>query len=279
MKKTLSLLLSLVLMLSLALPASAAETEYPTLEGGVTEIQKYGNIVLDIDPADLKDGGYTYGDLLTVTVNGTGYDMPLCTNYSDVDTGALVLRDSEGVLIAAINMGDFATSNGLAAKVTAEDGSYTWEFPEGQSLESITVSISMKEQGGYYDQYLIHQLTRTDERADYASDAVFANFRNVAVGDLGENAFFRSSSPVNNELGRASYADDLAEAGGIQAVMNLADSNELIEGYIAAEGFDSPLLPVSVRGGEGEGPEPGRGLHRCRLQVRPGGGPALLRGE
>ena len=123
MKKTLSLLLSLVLMLSLALPASAAETEYPTLEGGVTEIQKYGNIVLDIDPADLKDGGYTYGDLLTVTVNGTGYDMPLCTNYSDVDTGALVLRDSEGVLIAAINMGDFATSNGLAAKVTAEDGS------------------------------------------------------------------------------------------------------------------------------------------------------------
>ena len=82
MKKTLSLLLSLVLMLSLALPASAAETEYPTLEGGVTEIQKYGNIVLDIDPADLKDGGYTYGDLLTVTVNGTGYDMPLCTNYS-----------------------------------------------------------------------------------------------------------------------------------------------------------------------------------------------------
>ena len=81
-----------------------------------------------------------------------------------MDTGALVLRDSEGVLIAAINMGDFATSNGLAAKVTAEDGSYTWEFPEGQSLESITVSISMKEQGGYYYQYLIHQLTRTDVR-------------------------------------------------------------------------------------------------------------------
>ena len=252
MKKTLSLLLSLVLMLSLALPASAAETEYPTLEGGVTEIQKYGNIVLDIDPADLKDGGYTYGDLLTVTVNGTGYDMPLCTNYSDVDTGALVLRDSEGVLIAAINMGDFATSNGLAAKVTAEDGSYTWEFPEGQSLESITVSISMKEQGGYYDQYLIHQLTRTDERADYASDAVFANFRNVAVGDLGRR------HPGGHEPGGFQRAD---------------------RGLHRRRGLRLPLLPVSVRGGEGEGPEPGRGLHRCRLQVRPGGGPALLRGE
>ena len=234
MKKTLSLLLSLVLMLSLALPASAAETEYPTLEGGVTEIQKYGNIVLDIDPADLKDGGYTYGDLLTVTVNGTGYDMPLCTNYSDVDTGALVLRDSEGVLIAAINMGDFATSNGLAAKVTAEDGSYTWEFPEGQSLESITVSISMKEQGGYYDQYLIHQLTRTDERADYASDAVFANFRNVATTGMGKDVLYRGSSPINPELGRNTYVDAALKQAGVNVIMNLANSQEEAEAY---EGF------------------------------------------
>ncbi len=162
-----------------------------------------------------------------------------------------MLRDSEGVLIAAINMGDFATSNGLAAKVTAEDGSYTWEFPEGQSLESITVSISMKEQGGYYDHVpLIHQLTRTDERADYASDAVFANSATWLWRYWGENAFFRSSSPVNNELGRASYADDLAEVGGIQAVMNLADSNELIEGYIAAEGFDSPYYQSLYEAGK-----------------------------
>ena len=110
MKKTLSLLLSLVLMLSLALPASAAETEYPALEGGVTEIQKYGNIVLDIDPADLEAGGYTYGDLLTVTVNGTAYEMPLCTNYSDVDTGALVLRLLEPTArVASISTSIWAT--------------------------------------------------------------------------------------------------------------------------------------------------------------------------
>ena len=80
MKKTLSLLLSLVLMLSLALPASAAETEYPTLEGGVTEIQKYGNIVLDIDPADLKDGrekrraAARYGRLVRRPLEGSPAD-------------------------------------------------------------------------------------------------------------------------------------------------------------------------------------------------------------
>lgn len=240
MKKAASLLLALVLALSLALPAYAEETTYASFEGGVTEIQKYGNLVLDIDPADLQEAGYAYGDIVTLAIGEGEYQMPLCTNYSDVDTGSLVLRDSEGVLIAAINMGDFATTNGIAEKVTAEDGSYTWEFPEGTALEDITVTISMYEKEGYRDQYLIHQLTRTDVREDYASDAVFANFRNIASGELGENALFRSSSPVNNELGRAAYADDLAEANGIQTVMNLADSDELIQSYIDAEGFNSP---------------------------------------
>ena len=240
MKRAASLLLALVLALSLALPAYAAETEYASFEGGVTEIQKYGNLVLDIDPADLKEAGYAYGDVVSLAIGEDAYQMPLCTNYSDVDTGSLVLRDSEGVLIAAINMGDFATTYGVAQKVTAEDGSYTWQFPEGTSLEDVKVTISMHEKEGYRDQYLIHQLTRTDVREDYSSDAVFANFRNIAAGDLGENALFRSSSPVNNELGRASYADALAEENGIQTVMNLADSDELIQGYFAAEDFASP---------------------------------------
>ena len=240
MKKAASLVLALVLALSLALPAYAEGNQYASFEGGVTEIQKYGNLVLDIDPADLQEAGYAYGDVVSLAIGGESYDMPLCTNYSDVDTGSLVLRDSEGVLIAAINMGDFATTYGVAQKVTAEDGSYTWQFPEGTSLEDVKVTVSMQEKEGYRDQYLIHQLTRTDVREDYASDAVFANFRNIAAGDLGENALFRSSSPVNNELGRAAYADALAQESGIRAVMNLADSDELIQGYFAAEDFASP---------------------------------------
>lgn len=240
MKKATSLLLALILAFSLALPAAAEEAGYDVLEGGVTEIQKYGNIILDIAAQDLLDAGYEYGDLLTVTVNDTDHQMPLCTNYSDVDTGSLVLRDAEGVLIAAINMGDFATTNSLAEKVTAEDGSFEWKFAEGKSIEDITVSIAMAAKGGYHDQYIIHQLERTNERSDYDSDEIFANFRNIAAGELGENALFRSSSPVNGELGRAAYADDFCEASGIQAVMNLADAGEDIEGYFEEEGFDSP---------------------------------------
>ena len=208
-------------------------------KGGVVEIQKYGNIVLDISPSDMIDAGFEYGDVLCLRVNGTTFMVPFCTNYSDVDTGALVARDA-GVLIVAVNMGDFATSNGLAVKEKHEDGSYTWIFPGGTGIEDIKVEITMGEKGGYKDQYLIHQLERTNERADYSSDVVFANFRNISSGEIGKKALYRSSSPVNNELGRAGYADALASMVLVQSVMNLADNNEGIEGYMAQEGYGSP---------------------------------------
>lgn len=223
---------------SKAAPA-APVAKAPDFIGSVTEVQKYGNIVVDISPEDMKAAGYEYGDILAVSVNGKAFDIPFCTNYSDVDTGEYVARDA-GVLIIAINMGDFATSNGLAVKEKYADGSYAWIYPEGTGIEDISVEISMGEKYGYKDQYLIHQLSRTNERADYASDAIFANYRNIASGNIGKNALYRSSSPVNNELGRASYADTLASYCLIQSVMNLADNNDGIEAYIAADGFDSP---------------------------------------
>lgn len=240
MKKVVSLLMIVVLMLGLALPASAAETTYPTIESGVQEIQKYGNIVLDVEPKKLQEAGYSYGDILAVTIDGKTYQIPLCTNYSDVDNGSYVARDNDDMLIIAINMGDFATANGIAEKITAEDKSFTWVFPDGRSIEDLVVSISMGEKGGYHDQYLIHQLVRTNNRSDYDSDQIFANFRNIASGDLGKNTLFRSSNPINNDLSRAAYADDFVEANGIQTVMNLANSDTDIAGYITQEDFDSP---------------------------------------
>ncbi|MGN0405138.1 MAG: tyrosine-protein phosphatase [Bariatricus sp.] len=250
MKKLISLLMIVVLMIGLTLPASAKEASYPTIESGVQEIQKYGNIVLDVKPKKLLEAGYEYGDILAVTIDGKTYQIPFCTNYSDVDTGSYVIRDNDDVLIIAINTGDFATTNGIAEKSISEDKSFTWVFPGGKSLEDLTVSISMDEKGGYYDQYLIHQLVRTNDRADYDSDQIFANFRNIAAGDLGKNALFRSSSPINNEFNRAAYADDFVESNGIRTVMNLANSDDDIAGYIAQDSFDSPYYASLFQDGK-----------------------------
>ncbi|MGN0714762.1 MAG: tyrosine-protein phosphatase [Anaerovoracaceae bacterium] len=245
-----ALVLIAVLMIGLALFASSAETSYPTFEIGVREIQKYGNIVLDVEPEKLQEAGYAYGDILAVTMDGKTWQMPFCTNYSDVDNGSYVACEKDEGLILAINMGDFATACGIAEKITAEDKSFTWVFPDGKSMENLVFSISMGEKGGYHDQYLIHQLVRTNERADYDSDQIFANFRNIAAGDLGKNALFRSSNPINNELGRAAYADDFVESNGIRTVMNLANSDAEIAGYIAQEDFDSPYYASLYQAGK-----------------------------
>ena len=94
----------------------------------------------------------------------------------------------------------------------------------------------MAEKGGYMAEYIMHDLQRTNDRADYPnlSDAEFGNFRNIATTGM-ELAGARTcgSSPINPELGRNTYVD-AARSVGAYVIMNLANSPEEAEAY---EGF------------------------------------------
>ena len=215
MKKLLSLVLALMLAM-FAVSAFAEETE-----ADVAEIQKYGNLVLSLTGSELLEAGYAYGDVVTVTINGTGYDMPVGSNYADVDQGSMICRvvikpdTKEDQIILAINMGDLATVSGIATKEkTDADPGYIWHLNEGVT-EPVRVSIAMKEQGGYYDQYVIHQLVRSENREDYPdlSDEEFANFRAITTTGVSTGKLYRSSSPVNPEINRNLIADRAASAG------------------------------------------------------------------
>ena len=247
MKKYLSLTALLVLALFMmvscatkALSEPVVVEEAKTLDSSVKDIQKYGNLVLSITKSDMDSIGAEYGDVFTVDLGDQVLEAPYCTSYSDVEIGDLVLRNDGDGIILAINMGDFASSYGIATKVSNPDKTYQWVFEEGKKLEDITLSLILTGKGEYRDQYLIHQLSRTNEREDYSSDAVFANFREIVGGNLGSGALYRSSSPVNNEIGRAKYADELMSLNNIKSVMNLADNREAIEGYFKEEDFASP---------------------------------------
>ena len=240
MRRKISYFIVFALALALIMSCATKAKSYESFTTGVTEIQKYGNLSLALDPEELTEAGYEYGDMLSVRIGENVYAVPLCTNYSDVNVGELVMRDNDDALTLAINMGDFATKNLGAKKTTGENKSFSWSLPDNKSLDSIVVVISMGEKDGYRDQYLIHQLERTNNREDYSSDDVFANARNIEGGNLGKNALYRSSSPVNNELGRAKYSDAFAKEHGIKCVMNLADSDDAIKGYFAKDDFASP---------------------------------------
>ena len=224
--------------------------EVKALESSVSDIQKYGNLVLSITKSDMDSINAEYGDVFTISLGDQVLQAPYCTSYSDVDLGNLVLRNDGDVMILAINMGDFASTYGIATKVTNPDKTYEWVFEEGKKLEDVTLSLVLTGKGEYRDQYLIHQLSRTNDRNDYSSDAVFANFRGIKGGNLGSDALYRSSSPVNNEIGRAMYADKLAEENKINTVMNLADSSDAVEGYFKEEGFASPYYKSLYENGQ-----------------------------
>lgn len=240
--RALSCLLALALMLSVGLtPALAAEDTPPelTATADAEAIQKYGNVGLSLSCAALLDAGYAYGDVLTVGFLDQTLELPLCSNYSDVDSGspAVFARPEDEFVVAAINMGDFASTYGIAVKTTHEDKSFTWAWAEGVE-GPVTFTIALKEAGGYYDQYVLHKLAYTDAREDFPdlSDEQFANFRAIETTGMGKGVLYRTSSPINpKNAGRYPYADAALRAHGVTVVMNLADDEATARGY---EGFD-----------------------------------------
>ncbi len=233
------LALALALCLCLGLTPVLAEDAPIT----VTEIQKYGNMVLSVSGSDLLSRGFAYGDGVTVTVNGQSYEMALGSNFSDVEQGSMILRvvikpeTNEDYALIAINMGDLATTAGVATKEKTEaDPGYVWHYNEGVEVP-VTVTVELTKPGAYYDSWLMNQLVRSENREDYPelTDAEYANFRAVTTTGVGANKLYRSSSPVNPEINRNKQADAAAREAGIRTFINLADNDQVMRGY---EGFD-----------------------------------------
>ena len=188
--KRICLLLTLALIAMLAAFASAETGECPPVETGIADIQKFGNLILDITPDALLDLGYEYGDMVTLQIGDKVWDAPVCGNYSDVDNGEPLCRvkqadnpDDNKVLLA-INDGDLATWLGIATRVSIDENpGFRWDYAEGYQ-DGVQVTLSLNEKGGYLEQMKLHQLQMSNDRADYPdlTDEQYANFRNVEIG-------------------------------------------------------------------------------------------------
>ena len=217
MKKLLSLLLCCALLLT----SLIAFAESPvSMTGKVTEIEKYGHALLDVKIADFLAAGFTLGDVVTVKAGTFEGDMPFFDGYY-VDKGAMMVRAYPGheCIAVCINYGKFAETAGIGI--------------------GDEVTITLTSPAAALDVQVMNSLVYTNERADYASDEIFANFRMVKVGAIGEGKLYRAASPINNENNRAAISNALVEAAGVKSVMNMADTDEEIAAYAAAEDFNS----------------------------------------
>lgn len=206
----------------------AEETDGPeavaAVEAGIAEIKDSGNIILTIGPETMRELGYEPADVVLVKIGTVELEMPIGTNYTDVDSGepiCLFKTSSSGVdqVVLAANTGNMAAQMGIADK----------------PMDTLTVSVSMVEKQGYAAGYAIHRLgaRSSKDRADYPdlSDAEFANFRAVETTGFGRGTLYRSSSPVNPALNRNTEADEAMQLALVRTVMNMADSEETLKGF------------------------------------------------
>ena len=221
-RKVFAILVLCVLVLNLS---SCSLTMKPSDKAGkvsaaVIEIEKYGHAVLDITTEDFIAAGYALGDIVCVRFESYEADMPFFDGYYS-KPGTVMLRGMvpEENIAVCINYGDISAERGIAP--------------------GDTVEITLVEKAGMLAFQELCSLKYSDHRADYSDDITFANFRAVTIGRIGNGKLYRTASPINNEHGRASYANDLIASVDVAAVLNLADSIEDIEAYCEAEDFDS----------------------------------------
>ena len=183
-------------------------------------------VYLNISIDDFNGLGFDLGDTLDLAFSN-GYVMEEIPYFSGYYSEAY-----QPLLIAYPGHEE--------AKATFNYGEDLWTV--AGLKEGDTVSVGIHEKGGRLEEQRANDIHYTNERSDYESDEVFANFREVTAGDIRKGRMYRSASPCDNKYGRASFVDALASKAGISCIVDLADDDEDIAGFFAAEDYDSPFF-------------------------------------
>lgn len=223
-----ALLLSMCLCLS-ALGGCGAKksTKAPELRSCSIEHEpEFGGVYIHCTIDDFNAQGFAFGDSVNVAFSN-GYvleDLPYYNGYYTViGSPLLVAYPGYPFVKACINNGDDLWT---LAGLTEDD----------------RATITLAEQGKYRDIQEARDIHFTDERSDYGSDAVFANFRAVQAGDIREGVLYRSASPCDDQHNRATYADALIRGSGVNFILDLCDNDEKIENFLADPDFASPCF-------------------------------------
>lgn len=228
--KTMLCILVIVLALLFALPGCGprpADEGTPPQEIAVKDLAlihepEFGSVYIKMTIEDFNALGFAYGDGVTVAFSN-GYTLEGLPYYNGYYT-----QNGHPLLIAYPGY-DYV-------KAAINNGDDLWEV--AGLAETDTASVRLEKSGAFADIQSARDIHYTDERANYDSDAIFANFRSVRAGRILPDTLFRSASPCDNQHKRATFVSALSEQAGVKYIVDLADTEEKIEGYIAAEGFD-----------------------------------------
>ena len=204
-----------------------AQSSKPTAENiGIVHEKEFGGIYLKMTIEDFMALGFEYGDSVDISfTNGCTLEgVPYYNGYY-TQIGEPLLVGYAGypyIEVSSSSGGDLYVTSGVG--------------------ENDLATITLAEKGRYLKTQEARSISYTDERSQYESDVVVANFREVTAGYISEGRLYRSASPCCNMHLRAPYVDALMGEAGVKTVIDLADTEELIEGYIEGSDFDSPAF-------------------------------------
>lgn len=219
---------------------NAGLTELTVSDLGVMHETEFGGVYVDVTIDGFNALGFEFGDSVNVTFSN-GYqldDLPYYNGYY-VKTGEPLVIGYPGY---------------PHIKVCINNGNDLWVLAGVD--ENTTAEISLNEQGKYKDTQEARDLHYEDDREKFVSDEVFANFRSIQVSTMKDNLVYRSASACDNQHNRATYVNALIEQAGVNYIINLADDEEKINGYIADENFscdyflslykDGKVIPLAM---------------------------------
>ena len=199
----------------------------PELSGkGVMHELEFGGVYVDSSIDDFNALGFEYGDSVDVKFS-SGYTMEGLPYYSGYYT-----LTGDPLLVAYPGY--------PYIKVCINNGDDLWNIAglkEGDSAD-----ISLHEKGEYLSVQEMRNIVYRDDRSEFPSDEVFANFRSVSVSKIKENVLYRSASPCDDQHKRALYADALIREAGVSYIVDLADDDEKIRQHFEDTGHATPYF-------------------------------------
>ncbi len=233
--KTTALILAAVITLLSFGSCAGGDKAVTTGKTGVLEDEEFGNIYIDgYTIEEFNALGFAFGDSVNIAFdNGKTFeDIPYYSGYY-VPVGEMLACGYPGYphVVIARNY-----------------GASTWD--DFEMTEDSKVTVTLNEKGKYLVTQELFALEYTDNRSDYDSDVIFANFREVTGGSLKAATFYRSASPCDNQHKRASYANKLCEQYGIKFAINLSDNIKKYKSYVEADDFDSAYYNSLYQSGD-----------------------------
>ena len=208
----------------------------PEISGTIVEVNGYGQPIPSFTPAQMSEVGFEYADLVDVKIGNKVvlYNVPYVSSFNEV----AILGPSYVDYNARGDDFGFAMLNG--------DFHY---YIGGEVGDKVTMTLS--EKGGYQQTYDLMKSVYPVERRSNETAEQYANFRMVTTTGVAPGVLYRSSNPLNcvNNPSRYAVVDSLARQIGIKTEIDLADTPEKVEKYMATEGYASTYCPALYKAG------------------------------